>query len=66
MNAMNRDGLLNISLLEGQARALLIESTELVERARQIHSLSRASHARLIRNISAIPDSFLTKTKMSI
>jgi molecular chaperone Hsp33 len=53
MNAMNRDGLLNISLLEGQARALLIESTELVERARQIHSLSRIATAALGRTLSA-------------
>lgn len=53
MNAMNRDGLLNISLLEGQARALLIESTQLVERARQIHSLSRVATAAVGRTLSA-------------
>ncbi len=53
MNAMNRDGLLNISLLEGQARAMLIESTQLVERARQIHALSRIATAALGRTLSA-------------
>ena len=53
MNAMNRDGLLNISLLEGQARALLIESTELVERARQTHALSRIATAAVGRTLSA-------------
>ncbi len=53
MNAMNRDGLLNISLLEGQARALLIESTELTERARQVHGLSRIATAALGRTLTA-------------
>ena len=46
-NTINQDGLLRISLLEGQARAFLIDSTRLVEQARQIHQLSRTACAAL-------------------
>jgi molecular chaperone Hsp33 len=53
MAKMNRDGLYNITLLEGQARALLIESTALVERARRVHSLSRIATAALGRTLTA-------------
>ena len=45
MNLLNRDGILHISLLEGQARAILIESTGLVQRARDIHGLSKIAPA---------------------
>ena len=47
------DGMYNISLLGGQARAILIEGTQLVERARQIHSLSRTATAALGRTLMA-------------
>ena len=53
MNIMNRDCMLHISLLEGQARALLIESTQMVEDARRIHSLSRIATAALGRTMTA-------------
>lgn len=53
MDAMNRDGILNISLLEGQARAILIESTALVQRAKDIHGLSRIATAALGRTLTA-------------
>ena len=38
-NMLNKDGMVRISLMEGQARAFLIDSTRLVEEARLIHSL---------------------------
>ena len=47
------DGLYHISLLNGQARALLIEGTELVERARNLHKLSRTATAALGRTLMA-------------
>lgn len=50
---MNMDGLYHISLMGGQARAILIESTQLVERARQIHGLSRTATAALGRTLTA-------------
>ena len=40
MNIINRDGLMHISLLEGQARAIIVESTAMVQRAMEIHGLS--------------------------
>lgn len=53
MNIMNTDGLMHISLLEGQARALLIDSTNLVEQARRTHGLSRIATAALGRTLTA-------------
>ncbi len=53
MNCLNRDGILHISLLEGQARAILIESTALVQRAKEIHNLSRIATAALGRTLTA-------------
>lgn len=53
MNIMNTDGILRLSLLEGQARAFLIDSTNLVEQARQTHGLSRIATAALGRTITA-------------
>ena len=50
---MNWDGMLHISLLEGQARAILIESTGLVEHARRIHGLSKIATAALGRTMTA-------------
>ena len=43
------DELLRISLLQGQARAMLVKSDALVEEARQIHALSRTATAALDR-----------------
>ena len=43
MNIMNTDGLIRLSLLEGQARAFLIDSTNMVEQARRTHGLSRTA-----------------------
>ena len=40
MDVLQMDGMYNISLLGGQARAILIEGTQMVERARQTHKLS--------------------------
>lgn len=46
------DEMLRISLMGGQARAFLIESTHLVERARSIHHLSRTAAAALGRTLT--------------
>ena len=46
------DGLLRISLLGGEARAFLAESTHLVERARALHALSRTATAALGRTLT--------------
>ena len=48
---MNQDGLYHISLMGGQARAILIESTQLVQRAKDIHGLSRIAAAALGRTL---------------
>ncbi|MDO4865164.1 MAG: Hsp33 family molecular chaperone HslO [Clostridia bacterium] len=53
MSLMNQDGILHISLLEGQARAILIESTAMVQRAKEIHGLSKIASAALGRTLSA-------------
>lgn len=50
---MNADGLYHISLMDGQARAILIESTQLVQRAMEIHGLSRTATAALGRTLTA-------------
>ena len=49
---MNQDGLYHISLMGGQARAILIESTQLVQRAKDIHGLSRIAVAALGRTLT--------------
>ena len=49
---MNQDGLYHISLMGGQARAILIESTQLVQRAKDIHGLSRIVAAALGRTLT--------------
>ena len=51
-NMLNKDGMVRISLMEGQARALLIDSTRLEEEARRIHSLSRTATAALGRTLT--------------
>lgn len=48
-----KDGLYHIQLLEGQARALLVDATRLCEAARQTHNLSRVASAALGRVLSA-------------
>ncbi len=54
MSLVQMDGMYNISLLGGQARAILIEGTQLVERARQTHRLlSRTATAALGRTLMA-------------
>ena len=53
MSVLNRDGLLNISLLDGQARAVLIESTAMVQAAKDIHGLSKIATAALGRTLTA-------------
>ena len=53
MNLMNRDGILHISLLNGQARAILTESTGMVQRAKEIHGLSKIATAALGRTLTA-------------
>lgn len=53
MDAMNRDGIYNISLMHGQARAILIESTSLVQKAKDTHHLSRTATAALGRVLTA-------------
>lgn len=50
---MKSDGLYHLTLLDGQARALLIDSTRMVETARAIHGLSRTATAALGRHLTA-------------
>ena len=50
---INRDGLLKLSLMGGEARAYLIEATQMVEEARRIHGLSRVATAALGRTLMA-------------
>ena len=50
--ALNTDGLIRLSLMGGQARAFLLDSTHMVEKARQIHSLSRTATAALGRTLT--------------
>lgn len=49
---MLNDGLYHISLMGGQARAILIESTNLVQRAKDVHHLSRTATAALGRTLT--------------
>ena len=53
MNLTSRDGILHISLMDGQARAILIESTALVQEAKTIHGLSKIATAALGRTLTA-------------
>ena len=53
MDLRSRDGILHISLLEGQARAILIESTQMVQEAKRIHGLSKIATAALGRTLTA-------------
>ncbi len=53
MNLNHPDGMYHIELLEGQARALLIEGTNLVQRAKDTHNLSRTAAAALGRTLMA-------------
>jgi molecular chaperone Hsp33 len=50
---MKTDALYRLTLLNGQARAFLIDSTGMVESARQIHDLSRTATAALGRHLTA-------------
>ena len=65
---MLNDGLYHISLMGGQARAILIESTTLVQRAKDIHHLSRTATAALGRTLTmaAIMGSMLKNDSDSI
>lgn len=52
-NIMNQDGIYHISLMGGQARAILIESTQMVQKAMDTHKLSRIATAALGRTLTA-------------
>ena len=53
MDIRSQDGILHISLMGGQARAILIESTQMVQEAKRIHGLSRIATAALGRTLTA-------------
>ena len=53
MDMSSRDGILHISLMGGQARAILIESTDMVQEAKRIHGLSKIASAALGRTLTA-------------
>ena len=53
MDLRTTDGILHISLMGGQARAILIESTQLVQEAKRIHGLSKIATAALGRTLTA-------------
>ena len=53
MGMDSMDGLMRLSLLHGQARAFLIESTHMVEKARKTHHLSHTAAAALGRTLTA-------------
>ena len=53
MMNLNTDGILRISLMGGQARAFLVDSTQMVEKARKTHNLSRTATAALGRTLTA-------------
>ena len=46
-HTINMDGILRVSLMGGQARAFLIDSTRMVDEARRVHNLSRVATAAL-------------------
>ena len=52
MEMRHEDGIYHISLMGGQARAILIESTNLVQRAMDTHHLSRIATAALGRTLT--------------
>ena len=52
MEMRREDGIYHISLMGGQARAILIESTNLVQRAMDTHHLSRVATAALGRTLT--------------
>ena len=52
MELNNRDGIYHISLMGGQARAILIESTAMVQKAMDTHKLSRIATAALGRTLT--------------
>ena len=52
MEMRREDGIYHISLMGGQARAILIESTNLVQRAMDTHHLSRIATAALGRTLT--------------
>ena len=68
MDAMNRDGIYDISLMDGQARAILIESTEMVQKAMDTHQLSRIATAALGRTLTcaAMMGSMLKNDRESV
>ncbi len=68
MDVMNRDGIYDISLMDGQARAILIESTALVQKAMDTHHLSRIATAALGRTLTcaAMMGSMLKNDKESV
>ena len=53
MEIRGQDGIYHISLLGGQARAILMESTNMVQRAMDTHGLSRIATAALGRTLTA-------------
>ncbi len=62
------DELLQITLMDGQARALLVNSTAMCERARQLHTLSNVACAALGRllTVSAMMGSMLKVERGSV
>lgn len=62
------DELLHITLMDGQARALLVNSTAMCERARQLHTLSNVACAALGRllTVSAMMGSMLKVERGSV
>ena len=52
MTNLNTGGILRISLMGGQARAFLVDSTQMVEKARKTHHLSRTATAALGRTLT--------------
>ena len=52
METRREDGIYHISLMGGQARAILIESTNLVQRAMETHRLTRVATAALGRTLT--------------
>ena len=53
MDLRSRDGILHISLMGGQARAIMIKSTQMVGEAKRIHGLSKIATAALGRTLIA-------------
>ena len=68
MEMRHEDGIYHISLMGGQARAILIESTNLVQRAMDTHHLSRIATAALGRTLTctAMMGSMLKGEKESV